>query len=70
MAGSLDARVKATLDRFPNGVARRLEDNAAANHLGVISEVGAANDIEIPLRVVFGARSYAFFRHGDVNSLM
>ena len=63
MAGGFDPLVEAALDRFPQRIPCRLENNAAAHHLGVVSEVSATNDIQIPLRIVLRARSNAFFGH-------
>src|SRR5262249_29449071 len=62
--------VKAALNGLPQRVAGRLKDNAAAYHLGVIGQVGAANDIQIPLRVVLRAWSDALFRHAKSIRLL
>src|SRR5207237_9519132 len=63
MAGGFDALVEPTLDGFPERVAGRLKNNAAAHNFGVVGEIGVANDIEIPLRVILRAWSNAFLGH-------
>src|SRR5262245_925904 len=64
VAGGLDALVESALNGLPQCVAGRLEDDAAAYDLGVIGQIGAWKDIQIPLRVILRAWSDALFRHG------
>ena len=54
MAGLLEHRVEVALDVLPEGVAPRLDDHAAADG-AILGQVGVLDDLEVPLRVVFGA---------------
>ena len=48
MPGSLEAVVKLTLHFFPNGIAMRPYDHAAA-HSGMFGKAGFFYDIQVPL---------------------
>ena len=52
VTGCLDALIQATLDRFPQSESGRFENDASAHNFGVVRQVSAADDIEIPLSVV------------------
>lgn len=54
VAGVLEALVQVLLDEFPDGVAPRLDDHAAA-HFGVFRHVGSLDDLLVPLGEVLGA---------------
>jgi hypothetical protein len=52
----LEQAIEPALHLFPESIAIWLDDHAAADG-GVFRETGILNDIEIPLGIVFGARS-------------
>ena len=54
VAGVFEAAVEVGLHELPDGVAPGLDDHAAAD-VGVFGEVGGADDLLVPLGVVFGA---------------
>ena len=54
MAGRLEHPVERALHVFPDAVAPRLDDHAAA-HVGVLGEVGRADDLLIPFGKIFVA---------------
>ena len=62
-----DAAVEAGLNAFPDGIAGRFEDDTAADDFGIVGQVGFTDDIEVPLRIVFGAGRYSVFGHDDVS---
>ena len=55
VAGGLETVVEFALHLFPDGVAVRLDDHATA-HGGMFGEIGAFDNIEVPLRIVLAAR--------------
>ncbi len=61
----LEERVELPLDRFPEAVAPRLDDHAAA-HVGVLGQVRRADDLLVPFGEVFVAagRDRVFRRWG------
>ncbi len=66
VAGGLEASVELGLDVLPEGVAPGLDDHAAADR-GVLRQVGGADDLLVPLRVVLGpGRGDGGFRLGHV----
>ena len=64
VAGGLEHSVQNRLHPFPQGVAPRLDDHAAAN-FGVFSEIGRPDDLLIPLGKILLAcwRDGSLFGH-------
>ena len=55
VAGVLEHAVEGRCMLFPDGVAMRLDDHAAA-HVGVLGQAGALHDVEIPLGIILCTR--------------
>jgi len=58
VAGRLETAIQAALDAFPQLVAVRLDDHAAA-HRRIVGQVGLLHDIGIPLGEIFALRGNA-----------
>ncbi len=68
VAGGLEPVVEFALHLFPDGVAVGFDDHAAA-HRRMLGEVGAFDDVEVPLRVILRARRHTGGRVGWWHAL-
>ena len=66
VAGGLEAAIERLLDVFPERPAVGPHDHAAA-HRSVVSQLGAQNELVVPLGEVFGARRQLLIGHGSLS---
>ena len=55
VAGGFEPVIEFALHFLPDGIAVWLDDHATA-HGGMFGEIGAFDDIEVPLRIILAAR--------------